>query len=549
MLAISALDPNGSPLANLPVTLNTTAGTLSPPSGTTDVNGALQSTVTPASGNSSQVVVVSTTAGAQTAVVNIVFQNTPAMDARVRRSETDSGVARQRSDAAAGAIAISQPFIFGSSGTEPITNPFLTGNECTTNALMITTITAACQQYAQMQNLNFQPGNLVNQACNAISAIGNIQDVLSCVGTGVTVVSCFLSGTGVGLAICAGSLDFTLESLAPECAQFIASVLTRRFLGDSAAQALQQVFILQDPTNPQNIITEGCIALQALFPPMNGNPGGHVYVADSVANTITVYDALGNPISVNGGFPGLSTPDGMAYDAKNQHIYAANLGNNTVTVYDLSGNLVILGSNAFAGLIDPEDITLDPANGHLYINEPSQNLVLVFDESGNSVPLSSGAFANLNQPFGVGWDSLNGLIYVTNAGNNTMTVYDADGTQLFPAVGAFSGLNEPDDVSWDPSTGNLYVTATASAGFDVCVDNNIYVYTPDGVPVSAAGGFPGINGPDEIVSNGTAVGAMYYVANICGASITVYDQTGKLIPLQSGAFANLVQPAGVVVVP
>jgi len=544
-LAAAALDPNGKPVANLPINFSSSSGQPSTLAGVTSANGGLTSSIPPPTpGGSAQPVVVTATAGGQTAAVNIVFQNLAAGSVIGRRS-SGSG---ENSTPQASASRNLQSFAIGASGSPSSTNPFLNPNNCFTDAALTTTVSTVCQQIYTQNNLNIQPSNLINEACNAISSIGTLQDELSCVGTGVTVISCLLGGTGIGAVICAGTLDFTLDSLGPECAQFIATQLTQRFLGDATAQVLQQVFILQDPLNPQNLITEGCIALQGIFPPTSSNSAGRIYVVDASANSLQVYDSQGKTVPVSGAFAGLNTPDGIAYDPSNQHIYVANLGSNSVTVYDTSGNTVNLGINAFAGLNDPEDITFNPVNRHLYINEPNQNQVLVFDEVGNQISLASGTFQNLNLPFGVGWDSSNGLIYVTNAGNNTITVFDQDGNSVQTAAGAFPGLSSPDDVSWDPITGNLYVTGAFSS-FGACSVNQVFVFTSDGTPVTTSGGFPGLNGPDSIVSSGNAVTPMYYVTNICGGTIGVFDKQGNPITMPAGAFANLVQPSGIVVVP
>jgi DNA-binding beta-propeller fold protein YncE len=478
--------------------------------------------------------------------VNIEFQN-PTTGAAVRRA---SPAAQNGATTQATFLNNFQPFSIGTSGPPTSTNPFTIPDSCYTDTALTTTVSVACQQTYTQNGLNIQPSNLINEACNAINAVGQFKDVLSCVGTGVTVVSCLLSETGLGAAICAGALEdaATTAGLATECLQFIATQLTQRFLGDAAAQILDQIFVLQDPTDPANILSEGCTVLQDLFPPSPGDPGGRVYVADASANVIKVYGSQGNLITVTGTFPGLSTPDGMAYDASNQRIYVANLGNNTVTVYNLDGTLVDLGATAFSGLNDPEDIAFNPINKHFYINEPSTNQVLVFDENGVSVPLAPGAFAGLNSPFGLGWDSANGLIYVTNAGNNTMNIYDQLGNPIQTTVGAFPGLNSPDDVSWDPLTGNLYVTGVATDPLGACVINQVFVYTPDGNVVSTTG-FTGLNGPDAIVSNGNAVAPLYYVTNICGGTVSVFDKNGGTVTLPTGAFTGLVQPTGVLVIP
>ena len=535
-------------MVGLPVALGASAGTVSPLAGFTDSNGGLIAGITPpAAIDPTQAVAITVTSGRQTAAVNIEFQNLTTGAA----ARSASSAARIGATAQAAFLNNFQPFSIGTSGLPSSTNPFTIPDSCYTDAALTTTVSVACQQTYTQNGLNIQPSNLINQACNAINAVGKFKDILSCVGTGITVVSCLLPETGLGAAICAGALEnaATTADLATECLQFIATQLTERFLGGAAADILGQIFVLQDPTDPANILSESCTVLQALFPPSPGDPGGRVYVADSSANVITVYNSQGSIIRVTGSFPGLSTPDGMAYDASNKHIYVANLGNSTVTVYDLDGNLIDLGPNAFAGLNDPEDITFNPINHHFYINEPIPNQVVVFDESGNLVTLAPTAFSNLSSPFGLGWDSANGLIYVTNAGNNTITVYDQLGTQVQTAAGAFAGLNSPDDVSWDPLTGNLYITGAASDGLGGCSVNQIFVYAPDGTAVSSAGGFPGLNGPDAIVSNGDAASPKYYVSNICGGTVSAFDRNGVPITLPAGAFANLVQPTGVLVVP
>lgn len=546
LLSAVALDSTGSPVVGLHVNLDASVGTVSPTAGFTDSNGGLIGGITPsATIDPTQAVAVTATSGSQTAAVNIQFQNPTTGAASRRAPALQNGATAQ-----ATFLNNFQPFSIGTSGLPTSTNPFTIPDNCFTDAALTTTISVACQQTYTQNGLNIQPSNLINEACNAINAVGEFKDVLSCVGTGVTVVSCLLSETGLGAAICAGALEDAAGTAADatECLQFIATQLTQRFLGDAAAQILDQIFVLQDPTDPANILSEGCTVLQDLFPPSPGDPGGRVYVADASANVIKVYNSQGNIITVPGTFSGLSTPDGMAYDASTQRIYVSNLGNNTVTVYNLDGTLVDLGVNAFVGLSDPEDVAFNPINKHFYINEPLTNQVLVFDENGGPITLAPDAFAGLNSPFGLAWDSANGLIYVTNSGNNTMNVYDQLGKPIQTPVGAFPGLNSPDDVSWDPLTGNLYITGVATDPLAGCVINQVFVYTPDG-NVVATTGFTGLNGPDAIVSNGNAMAPLYYVTNICGGSVSLFDKNGEAVALPTGAFSSLVQPTGVLVIP
>lgn len=541
-----ALNPSGTPVPGLHITFGTTAGALSPLDGFTTSNGVLGSIAPPAGIDPAQPVVITATTGNQTAAVNIEFQN-PSTGLAARAA----GRAAAREGAAAQGQPLNslQPFSFGTAGSPSSSNPFTVPNTCYGDSALTSAPTATCQQVYAQNNLQAQLSNIVNQACDAFGSISDAASVLSCGGTAATIGTCLFGGE----LLCAGILEVpgaaeAAFSLFTDCAQLISTGLTEMFLGKTASQLVQQAFILADPADPANLLTEACTIVQDSFPPSPGNSGGRVYVADSSANVVRVYDSVGNTITVTGSFAGLSTPDGMAYDASNKHIYVANLGTNSVTVYDLDGNTVDLGTTAFAGLNDPEDIAFNPINRHFYVNEPSQNQVLVFDETGSPVTLGAGAFANLNSPFGLGWDSANGLIYVTNSGNNTMNVYDQLGNQVQTAIGAFAGLNSPDDVSWDPLTGNLYVTGVATDPLGACVVNQVFVYTPDGNTVVTSG-FAGLNGPDAIVSNGNAVSPLYYVTNICGGNVSVFDRNGGPVALPLGAFGNLVQPTGVLVIP
>lgn len=543
ILSAIALDPTGAPIVGLPLTLGASAGELLPPSGITNSNGGLISNITPPPTiDPAQPVAIIASTGDQTAAVNIQFENLSSAAVLVSTAR-QSGAAPQTSVTGA-----TQPFSFGTNAASS-TNPFTSPNACYTDIALTTTVSVACEEFYTQNNLTTRISNLTNQACEASSPTGSFSDGLSCLGTAATVVSCVVSEgeTCAGLLFDAPAAADAIITFT-DCVQFIATQLTQFFHRASAQQPVQQVFVSSDPSSSGKISIQACSSVPDPFPPSPGNSGGRVYVADSSANVIRVYDSVGTAITVAGSFAGLSTPDGMAYDPSNKQIYVANLGNNTVTVYGLDGNTVDLGTTAFAGLNDPEDIAFNPANKHFYINEPATNQVLVFDEAGNPITLAAGAFANLNSPFGLGWDSANGLIYVTNAGNNSMNIYDQFGNQAQTAVAAFAGLNSPDDVSWDPLTGNLYVTGVATDALGACVVNQVFVYTPDGNTVVVSG-FAGLNGPDAIVSNGHAVSPLYYVTNVCGGSVSVFDKNGGPVTLPAGAFGNLVQPTGVLVIP
>jgi hypothetical protein len=86
-------------------------------------------------------------------------------------------------------------------------------------------------------------------------------------------------------------------------------------------------------------------------------PGGPNPIATS-RNANEVFDFGAFPLP--GGFPGVSQPFGIRYDAVNGNVYVVNYGNSTVTRYDVSGDPVALPAGAFAGMSLPLEIAIVP---------------------------------------------------------------------------------------------------------------------------------------------------------------------------------------------
>ncbi len=130
---------------------------------------------------------------------------------------------------------------------------------------------------------------------------------------------------------------------------------------------------------------------------------GNIYVADSglgysYSGDVAIFapgasgDVAPSTVIV-GGATGLSTPEGVALDARG-NIYVANLGNNTVTVYaaNASGDAVPIRTigGALTGLDQPVGIAIDDA-GYVYVGSQAAGPLQVFapGATGDVAPVQS----------------------------------------------------------------------------------------------------------------------------------------------------------------
>jgi DNA-binding beta-propeller fold protein YncE len=249
--------------------------------------------------------------------------------------------------------------------------------------------------------------------------------------------------------------------------------------------------------------------------------------SENGGDSVQVTDELGNPQTISGSFPNLSSVNQIAYDSHNAQIYIANGGTHQITYYDTNGNY----KGAWTGSDQPGGIAFDPHNNLLYVTYFNTNTVSVYDETGTQ-QTTTGGFSGTNYPWGVGYDPSNQFIYVSNIvggvnaydeqGNTQTTTggfpnasntygivydpvnawlfminqnpggvlaYDAQGNQQ--SLSGFSGLGSaPSSIAYDPHNDWFYVGDCSGSGTPV------KAFSSSGAPEATGGSFaaqvPGI---------------------------------------------------------
>ena len=252
--------------------------------------------------------------------------------------------------------------------------------------------------------------------------------------------------------------------------------------------------------------------------------GGNVYVADCPAcygysgiPSVFVYSAGSNgnaaaSATISGDSTGLMSPQGIALDSRGK-IYVADSGADNVFVYPALGSSTGLLNEApiatiggyNTGLSYPQGIALD-SSGKIYVADdgdgsPGDGTQSVFvyaagsNENVAPIVTISGSNTGLNYPIGIAVDS-SGNIYVVDDGDAT----PGDGTQSvfvyptlgratgqfdeFPIVtisGSNTGLAQPVGIAVD-SSGKIYVADYYAAG--------VFVYQALGSSAGLLNEFP-----------------------------------------------------------
>jgi 6-phosphogluconolactonase (cycloisomerase 2 family) len=152
----------------------------------------------------------------------------------------------------------------------------------------------------------------------------------------------------------------------------------------------------------------------------------------------------------------MNNPKGIAFDASG-NLYVVNSGANNVTVYNAGGSLI---NTISASMSSPQYVAFN--SGNLYVANYSGNNVTVYNAGGSLINTISGSMSG---PVGVKFNS--GNLYVANYGGNNVTVYNAGGSLINTISGS---MNNPQGIAFDASS-NLYV-ANSGAPNNVTVYNN-----------------------------------------------------------------------------
>ncbi len=123
---------------------------------------------------------------------------------------------------------------------------------------------------------------------------------------------------------------------------------------------------------------------------VNGFPGDY--------GTVYAFDKRSNPVELEGDFPGMGDPSGVAVDPNLGRIYVSEAASGDVHVFDLEGNPLELDS-PITGLGGPTDLFFDATYNRLYVLETDASLISVFEPDGTEATgLASPQFPGLNQP-------------------------------------------------------------------------------------------------------------------------------------------------------
>lgn len=215
---------------------------------------------------------------------------------------------------------------------------------------------------------------------------------------------------------------------------------------------------------------------------------GSVYVADTAAKTIIVFDVPRRKVFRFGlRQPGtLSQPSGLALDGK-MNVYVADAKRRQVIVYDRLG----LFQRTVGGPEDlerPVGVAVSRDGERIYAidrsdNESDNHRVLVYDKDGNrirTIGTRGSGEGQFNVPL-QGAVAPDGTLYVLDSGNFRVQAFDRDGKFLraFGSAGVNPGnMARPRGIAVDDE-GKVYVT---DASF-----NNFQLFTPDGQLLLAVG--------------------------------------------------------------
>jgi hypothetical protein len=303
----------------------------------------------------------------------------------------------------------------------------------------------------------------------------------------------------------------------------------------------------------------------AVTQPTNANP--NLFSVSSVAlNTTQQITATITPVAASGASPISATVNVQAKTPA--RLYAADYGLNTVDVYDLDGTKLTL-PGGFPGLSYPYSVAYDATNGFVYVY--GQGYMREFDLNGNPQSVS-GSFPSLPSAETMMYVAASDLIYVVGGGG-TGAAYHSDGTAAFTftlptnyaltyattsnliygaGISVITTAGAPASLSGSFSAGSN-ASAMAYSSFN----NLIYVATvyPSAVyaiDVNAnqqtlSGSFPGYSG--SVQSSGMAVdptsGNVYLSTNT--GVILGYDANGNALPNQP--FASGVDDLRLIIVP
>ena len=241
-ITASTLDDSGAPISGLPVTLNSTAGSIAAPNGTTNEIGAYSSVLTaPTGAEAAQVASVTAVTGTQTTAISISF----APSAGSKAAATAATYVRRHSSIAISAAQAPAPYdavvTFGISAPAGSPNPFtLPENQpCAlvgTFAYAGTTPSGVPYEDA-CRGFTATPSEFEKALCATIDCFQYSKDAGACLGIGSLPLVCTgVAGAGGTRNAVTCAIGVSIGSIAPDpiaCAQELVSLLNRRVFNNN----------------------------------------------------------------------------------------------------------------------------------------------------------------------------------------------------------------------------------------------------------------------------------------------------------------------------
>ncbi len=264
-----------------------------------------------------------------------------------------------------------------------------------------------------------------------------------------------------------------------------------RFIFETSLRSESSVIRLTKQEKFRNIVTgadkQKLIAYEKPYDIAARN--GRVVVSDTMVNTLVMFDLANNRLRRIGHLDQgrLVSPFGVAMDYL-MRIYVADSTAKTINIYDEVG--YFLGSvGDSTTLVRPIDVAVNPTGDRIYVVdsggiESIDHRVVVFDREGNvvnTIGTRGGDDGNFNLPRSAAV-APDGTLYVLDAGNFRVQVFDRNGKFLrkWGKVGRGLGnFSRPRGIAIDDD-GNVYVT---DAGF-----RNFQIFNPQGQLLMWIGG-------------------------------------------------------------